>query len=362
MSQLFVFKFVKATIKAIISGLIIGGLIIVLIPSLRPQFSVSIKDWFLTHNAQVSFANAIQRSAPAVVNIYSVTQHLNPLNQIERRDKGLGSGVIMSKSGFIMTNLHVIKGADIIYVALQDGRFQIASVVGTDPLTDLAVLHITLPDLPVIPMNLKRSTQVGDLVLAIGNPYNLGQTITQGIVSATGRKAGLSSSNFLDLIQTDAAINDGNSGGALINSRGDLIGINAASFNALDNGGINGISFAIPINLAYTIMKEIIVEGHVSRGSLGFNGEALNRMATMSLNINSGAVLVSAVSPQGAAKQAGLQIDDVIIEVNKKSFGSVEELRNHIAGTKPGNKISITIIRQGKRMVLDMVTSELRVS
>lgn len=354
-----VIKLFKATLKAVLSGLTIGLLIVILVPSLRPQISLNIEDWLLSINSQISFSTAIKKSAPAVVNIYSVTQHLTTHNQVERRAKGLGSGVIMSPNGFIMTNLHVIKGADIIYVALQDGRVEVASLVGTDPLTDLAVLHIKAEHLPVIPINLDRSSQVGDLVLAIGNPYNLGQTITQGIVSATGRKAGLSSSSFLDLIQTDAAINDGNSGGALINSRGDLIGINAASFNAINNGNTNGISFAIPINLAYTVMKEIITEGRVSRGSLGFDGDAINQVTAMSLNIQTSAVVVTNLAPMGMAEQAGLMIDDIIVAVNQQPFSSVEELRHHIAGTKPGNKISLTLIRSGTTMTLDMITAEL---
>jgi len=357
-----VLKLFKATIKAILSGLAIGLLIVLLIPSLRPQLSFKLEDWLLSVNSQISFSTAIKRSAPAVANIYSVSQYVNPHNQIERRAKGLGSGVIMSSNGFIMTNLHVIKGADIIYVAIQDGRIEVASVVGTDPLTDLAVLHIKAEHLPVIPINLDRSSQVGDLVLAIGNPYNLGQTITQGIVSATGRKAGLSSSSFLDLIQTDAAINDGNSGGALINSRGDLVGINAASFNSINNGATNGISFAIPIKLAYTVMKEIITEGRVSRGSLGFDGEAVNNVTAMSLGLQTTALAVTAIGADSMAQRAGMQLDDIIIAVNQQPFGSIEELRHLIAGTKPGNSISLTVIRAGQQLVLETVTAELTIN
>jgi len=357
-----VIKLLKASLKAAISGLLIGLLIIIFIPSLRPKLSHSVEDWLLSLNSQISFSSAIKRSAPAVVNIYSVIQHVNPLNQIERRTKGLGSGVIMSSNGFILTNLHVIKGADFIYVALQDGRQGVASIVGTDPLTDLAVLHMKAEHLPVIPINLDRSSQVGDLVLAIGNPYNLGQTITQGIVSATGRKAGLSSSSFLDLIQTDAAINDGNSGGALINSRGDLIGINAASFNSISNGSTNGISFAIPIKLAYTVMQEIITEGRVSRGSLGFDGEPISREAAMSLNLQSSGVTVTGITANSAAASAGLMLDDIIVVVNQQPFSSIEELRHLIAGTKPGNSISIGLIRAGQHISLDMITTELRIN
>jgi len=354
-----VLKLLIATSKAILSGLVIGMLVVLIIPSLRPQFSFDLQDWLSSINSQISFSNAIKRSAPAVVNIYSATQYRNSHNQIERRAKGLGSGVIMSQNGYVMTNLHVIKDADIIYVAIQDGRIEVASVVGTDPLTDLAVLSIKAQHLPVIPINLERASQVGDIVLAIGNPYNLGQTITQGIVSATGRKAGLSSSSFLDLIQTDAAINAGNSGGALINSRGDLVGINSANFNAINNGNTNGISFAIPIQLAYTVMTEIITEGRVSRGSLGFDGESINNVTAMSLGLQSSALVVTAMANDSMAKDAGMQIDDIIIAVNQQSFSSIEALRHHIAGTKPGNEISLTVIRMGKKIVLNMKTTEL---
>ncbi len=352
-------KVIKATTKAIGSGLIIGSLILVFIPSLRPQFSLNIKDWLLTHNAPVSFATAIKRSAPAVVNIYSSTQHLTPQNQIAHRDKGLGSGVIMSQRGFIITNLHVIQGADIIMVALQDGRTMQASVVGADLFTDLAVLHIALDDLPVMPFDLEQTTQVGDLVLAIGNPYNLGQTITQGIISATDRHAGLNKRSFLNLLQTDAAINDGNSGGALINSRGDLIGINNASFNSTSDYNSSGISFSIPINLVYTIMTEILIEGRVSRGALGFTGNPLSRIQEMSLKLQGGGVRVSSVVNNSTAYHAGLLANDVIFAANEIPFNSFSELRQVIAATKPGNEISLTVIRDGKQILMTMITSEL---
>jgi len=356
-----VLKLLKAIFTAILSGLAIGVLIVVLIPSLRPQLSLNIEDWLLSVNSHISFSKAIKRSAPAVVNIYSVTQFINPQNQVERRAKGLGSGVIMSTNGFIMTNLHVIKGADIIYVAIQDGRVEVASVVGTDPFTDLAVLKIKTQHLPVIPMNLDRAAQVGDLVLAIGNPYNLGQTITQGIISATGRKAGLNPSSFLDLIQTDAAVNDGNSGGALINSRGNLVGINNAKFNSINNGTTNGISFAIPIKQAYAVMKELITEGRVSRGSLGFDGEAINNVTAMSLGLQTAAIAVTAIGNDSMAQKAGLRLNDIVIAVNTKPFSSIEELRHLIAGTKPGHAISLTVIRAGQQHTLEMFTAELTI-
>jgi len=353
-----VFRYIYKSFKAILIGLLIGSIIIIAIPGTRSSIFDSIKQWLTFHNTQVSYSYAIKRSAPAVVNIYSLSQSRNASGQIENRRQGLGSGVIMSSNGIILTNLHVIRDADIIYVALQDGRKGTASIIGTDPLTDLAVLHIKAEDLPVIPFSLDTPTQVGDLVLAIGNPYNLGQTITQGIVSATGRRAGLSSSSFLDLLQTDAAINDGNSGGALINSRGELIGINAASFNSINDGNSNGISFAIPIKLAYSILKEIVVEGHILRGSVKFEGEQLDAdFVKMSLNIESGAVGVINVLSQGPAYLAGLQPKDIIIAVNNTPFTNIKELLNTIANTKPGNEISMTVLRGNKELILTMQTT-----
>lgn len=352
------FKSLYTFLKAIFVGLCIGTIVILLIPNTRNAILDSVKQWLTIHNTQVSYSYAIKRSAPAVVNIYSISQYRNAANQIENKRQGLGSGVIMSSNGIILTNLHVIKGADIIYVALQDGRKGTASIIGTDPLTDLAVLHIEAENLPVIPFNLDTSTQVGDLVLAIGNPYNLGQTITQGIVSATGRRAGLSSSSFLDLLQTDAAINDGNSGGALINSRGELIGINAASFNSINDGNSNGISFAIPVKLAYSILKEIVVEGHILRGSVKFDGEQLDsNFVKMSLNIESGAIGVTHVLAQGPAGLAGLQVNDIIFAVNGSPFNNIKDLLHTIAGTKPGNDISLTVLRGNQELILNMKTT-----
>lgn len=355
-------KILLATLKAIISGLVIGALIILLIPSLRPAFSLNIQDWIYAHASQISFSQAIKRAAPSVVNIYSITQRLSPLNQIEQRGKGLGSGVIISHNGFILTNYHVIRGADIIKVGIQNGSIKTASVVGVDPLTDLAVLHIDAEDLPVIPIDLERVTEVGDLVLAIGNPYNLGQTITQGIVSATGRNAGLSTSDFLDLIQTDAAINDGNSGGALINSRGELVGINAANFNSLTDVQTSGISFAIPINLAYTILEEIIKEGRVVRGYLGINGQPVEPVVAQSLNISGIGIRITGMQADGPADRAGLVVGDIILEINGKEFDSSRAALHYIAETKPGSEMRLTIVHRKQIIEKSIIVGELKLN
>ena len=229
-----------------------------------------------------SFADSVARAAPAVVNIYTarvVTERRQapPLDQLfgeywpsyrQRVERSLGSGVIVDAKGTIVTNQHVIAGADSIRVQLSDGRIAEATVVGQDPDTDIAVLHLSIGDLPVMPMGRSDTLRVGDIVLAIGNPYGLSQTVTQGIVSATGRGQ-LGLATFENFIQTDAAINLGNSGGALIDAHGDLVGINTAVLNR-SYGGPEGIGFAIPVNLVRGVMEQILAHGHVVRGWLGF--------------------------------------------------------------------------------------------
>ncbi|KPZ72201.1 MULTISPECIES: outer membrane-stress sensor serine endopeptidase DegS [Shewanella] len=311
----------------------------------------------VTHqNNELSFASAVRRAAPAVVNIYSLSLDQNsPLNSSSLQ--GLGSGVIMSKEGYILTNYHVIKKADEIVIALQDGRKFTSEVVGSDQITDIAVLKIEGDNLPIVPINLNNPAQVGDVVLAIGNPYNLGQTITQGIISATGRN-GLSS-GYLDFLQTDAAINAGNSGGALIDTGGELIGINTAAFQIGAEGGGHGINFAIPIKLAHSIMGKLIKNGRVIRGALGISGEPLSQVMAQILNLpDLKGVLVTGVDPNGPAAKATLKPRDVIIQYAEESVPGVEMLMDRIAETPPGNKVNITIIREGKPIELPVIIGE----
>src|SRR5258708_9459440 len=229
-----------------------------------------------------SFADSVARALPAVVNIYTARvvrerTQAAPLNQLfgdywpsyrQRVERSLGSGVIVDAMGTIVTNQHVIAGADSIRVQLSDGRIANATIVGQDPDTDLAILDLEIGDLPIMPMGRSDTLRVGDIVLAIGNPYGIGQTVTQGIVSATGRGQ-LGLATFENFIQTDAAINLGNSGGALIDAHGDLVGINTAVLNR-NYGGPEGIGFAIPVNLVRGVMEQILKNGHVVRGWLGF--------------------------------------------------------------------------------------------
>lgn len=304
---------------------------------------------------ELSFATAVRNAAPAVVNIYSLSVNRNqPLNSGSLQ--GLGSGVIMSGEGYILTNYHVIKRADEIVVALQDGRKFTSEVVGSDPVTDLAVLKIEGDGLPIVPINLGVPARVGDVVLAIGNPYNLGQTITQGIISATGRN-GLSS-GYLDFLQTDAAINAGNSGGALIDTSGQLIGINTAAFQVGEGGG-HGINFAIPIKLAHSIMGKLIKDGRVIRGALGISGEPISPVMAQILNLpDLTGVVITDVDRNGPAAQAQLQPRDVITKYQGEMIPGVEMLMDRIAETPPGEQVSMTIIRKGKSYDVPVIIGE----
>ncbi|QSX39157.1 outer membrane-stress sensor serine endopeptidase DegS [Shewanella sedimentimangrovi] len=308
------------------------------------------------NTAELSFAKAVRRAAPAVVNIYSLSiDQRQPLNSGALQ--GLGSGVIMSKQGYVLTNYHVIKKADEIVVALQDGRRFSGEVVGSDPETDLSVLKIEGDNLPVVPLNLNSLPQVGDVVLAIGNPYNLGQTITQGIISATGRN-GLSS-GYQDFLQTDAAINAGNSGGALVDTAGVLVGINTAAFQIGGEGGGHGINFAIPIKLAYSIMGKLIENGRVIRGAMGFSGMPVVPVMAQILKLpDLRGVIITDIDAAGPAAQAKLMPRDVIIQYAGEDVPGVDMLMDRIAETAPGTEITMTIIRKGESYTVPVIIGE----
>ena len=324
----------------------------------------------------VSYADAVKSSSPSVVTIYTskkIKPKLHPLlddpifDQLfgeqlkklkrEKTETNLGSGVIMTRSGYILTNQHVIDGADEILVSLPDGRSSKAELIGQDIESDIAVLHIALNALQNIHIaNNKDKVQVGDIALAIGNPLNVGQTVTMGIISATGRnRVGLNT--FENFIQTDAAINPGNSGGALINANGDLIGINTAIFS--QSGGSQGIGFAIPATLAVDIMQEIIETGKISRGWLGVEGTEITAKAAMaSGNPNIRGVLVVGVFIDSPADIAGVQTGDIITAINNKPVFKVRNVLENIAGHKPGDEITISLLRNGEPLDLALVTTE----
>ncbi|OPX56133.1 serine protease DegS [Oceanospirillum multiglobuliferum] len=312
-----------------------------------------------------SYSDAVKQAAPAVVNIYTskiIEERSHPLLQDpafrqffgynnmprqQRMQSSLGSGVIASADGYILTNNHVIAGADEIKVALKDGRETIAQLVGADPETDLAVLRINLPNLPVITIAPSDQIDVGDVVLAIGNPFGVGQTVTMGIVSATGRDQ-LGINTFEDFIQTDAAINPGNSGGALINPRGELLGINTAIFSK--SGGSQGIGFAIPSNLARDIMIDLIREGSVVRGWLGVEVQELTPSLARSFGFNNSGILIAGLLRNGPAHLAGLQPGDIITAVEGQAVENGRLTMNAIAKKRPGTKIKLTIFRNGRSL------------
>lgn len=302
------------------------------------------------------YAYAFEHAAPAVVNIYTskiVREEQSPLfddpilkhffrrgNPAEREkvERSLGSGVIVSDQGYLLTNNHVIRGADEILVLLQDGRQSIARLIGSDVESDLAVLKIDLPDLSPISIGSTEGVRVGDIVLAIGNPYGFGQSMSQGIVSAKGRY-GLGLSQYENFIQTDAAINPGNSGGALVDQRGQLLGINTAIYTK--SGGSMGIGLAIPADLALRTMRDIIEYGRAVRGWLGLEVKALDPQ--------SNGVVISAVMPGGPAAHAGLRVGDIIYAINQTAVGDGHAGMNKIAVTRPGDKITLSVGRGGKR-------------
>ena len=264
----------------------------------------------------------------------------------EEPQAGLGSGVIISTSGYILTNNHVIEGADEIEVVLLDARKAKAKVIGTDPETDLAILKIELDKLPVIVLGNSDALQVGDPVLAIGNPFGVGQTVTGGIVSALGRSK-LGINTFENFIQTDAAINPGNSGGALVDTTGALMGINTAIYSR--SGGSMGIGFAIPVSTAKLVLESIVKDGQVTRGWIGVEPQELNAelMETFNVKTKEG-VIITGVLQNGPAGQAGIKPGDVITAVNGKAVGNVTELLSAVAALKPGVAAPLKVQRAGK--------------
>lgn len=314
----------------------------------------------------VSYADAVARAAPAVVNIYTkklikgssriatsnpqLEKFLRDLygERFDRSVTSLGSGVITSLQGHIITNHHVIENAEEIEVLLHDGRRLRANVVGADPETDLAVLQIHTSEVPSITFGSSKALAVGDVVLAIGNPFGVGQTVTQGIVSATGRDQ-LGVNVFENYIQTDAAINPGNSGGALINAYGELVGINTLISSSTGTGGSVGIGFAIPILLAQDVMTQMIEYGRVVRGWIGVRVQNLSPQLSESFGLSElGGVLVSGVVRDGPAHAAGLYPGDIIISINDQLVSEEKQVLNEIIRFRPNEKLTLLGIRRGE--------------
>ncbi|MAD45625.1 MAG: 2-alkenal reductase [Oceanospirillaceae bacterium] len=312
----------------------------------------------------VSYADAVDKAAPAVVNIYTrkvVKRETHPLfddpffqrffrtnpEPNERIQSSLGSGVIMSPDGYVLTNNHVINGADQIVVALHDGRDVNAKVVGTDPEADLAVLKIELEALPYIQVKEDTSLRIGDVVMAIGNPFGVGQTVTLGIVSATGRTE-LGINTYEDYIQTDAAINPGNSGGALINAHGELVGINTAIYSK--TGGNQGIGFAIPASVAMRTLTDIAAHGTTIRGWLGIEVQESSPELLKALGLPEAltGLIVTGIYENGPADKASLNVGDILVKINGEEADNARRAMNQIAALRPGDGIDLEYIRNGK--------------
>jgi Do/DeqQ family serine protease len=296
--------------------------------------------------AVTSLAPLVESASPAVVNI-RISQ--------TRRDRfgrtgevgGAGSGVIVdAENGYILTNHHVVDGADEILVSLTDGRELEAQLVGSDAATDIAVIQVESEDLTEMPIGDSEDVKVGDFVIAIGSPYGLSHTVTSGIVSALGR-TGISRDGYEDFIQTDASINPGNSGGALVNMSGELIGINSVIISR--SGGNVGIGFAVPTEIASSIMGQILDFGEIRRGLLGVNIQTIDVEAAETLDIDvDGGALVTRVFPDSAAEKAGLQVGDIIVGINDKEVTSAAELRNTIGLLRSGDNVGIQYLRDNK--------------
>ncbi|MDQ3800917.1 MAG: DegQ family serine endoprotease [Acidobacteriota bacterium] len=340
----------------------------------------------LGDGSRTSYADVVDRVAPAVVMV-NIEQRAkasqqqqqqqreipfldNPMfrdlipqqpQQPQRPQRGVGSGVIVSADGTILTNNHVIEGADRIRIELNDNRSYDAKVVGTDPLSDLAVVKIEEQNLPFLNLGDSDKVRVGDIILAIGNPLGIGQTVTAGIISAKGRRTGISDGSFEDFLQIDAPINRGNSGGALVSLSGELIGINSQILSPPGSGGNIGIGFSIPSNMAKSVMEQLVKNGKVRRGKLGVSIQNPTEEMKEALGLkDTKGVLVGGVQAGSAAEKAGIKRGDVIIAVNGEKVEDSNVLRNRVAGTQPGTEITLTVLRDGGEQQIKATLDELK--
>jgi Do/DeqQ family serine protease len=355
-------------LQSIAIGLAIAFIIVSFFPQLlptKPGLSAN------TNQGQISYQNAVSAAAPSVVNVYASAlskRKPHPLFQDPlfrrffgkppaetRRDNSLGSGVLIGDQGYILTNAHVVKSADEILITLNDGRQAFATIVGMDEETDLAVLLIQMDKLPVLGIGDSHALRVGDVVLAIGNPYDFGQTVTQGIVSATGRKR-LGITTFEDFIQTDADINPGNSGGALISATGQLVGINTAIISS--TGGSQGIGLAIPIHLAIDVMRQLIEVGQVVRGWLGVEAQQLPMDIAETAGLTQGGVLIAAIFQGGPADAAGIMPGDILLEIDDQQLANPQQAIHLISQYKPATAINIRLLHGWQEKTLTAVVAQ----
>jgi len=332
----------------------------------------------VVNGMRTSYADVVEKTSPAVVQIrmekkeaaprggniqgfpfpFPFGQNPSQGGQQPRIERGAGSGVIVAADGTILTNNHVVDGADKITVFTSDNKSYTAKIVGTDKLSDLAVIKIEAENLPFLSLGDSDKVRVGDIVLAIGNPLDIGESVTAGIISAKGRHTGLSDGSFEDFLQTDAPINRGNSGGALVNLNGELIGINSQIASEGGQGNI-GIGFSIPSNMCRNVMDQLIKEGKVKRGMLGINIQNISPDIAESLGLNgTSGVLISGVKPAGAADKAGLKVKDVITAINGEKIEDPNSLRVKVASSAPGTQITVTILRDGKSQDIQATLDE----
>lgn len=330
------------TARAVIAGLAVAFVAVLLRPELlQPQAPPAAEGW----------TEAVARGAPAIVSIYTVGHDALAWPG----SPGLGSGVILSREGHVATNWHVIEGTGDIRVRLADGREAVPRLLGADPETELALLAIDLPNLPVIPLGRSAGLRPGQVVLAVGNPFGLSQTVTQGIVSALGRGA-LGVTTFEDFIQTDAAINVGNSGGALLDARGRLVGINTAAVGPAAPGALaEGIGFAIPVDLVMEVTGQLARHGRVIRGWLGVEPVELtgSRAALLGLAPGTAGVELVGVAPGSPAEEAGLRPGDILLALDGRPVSDSRAALAQVAAGSPGDRVRLEVVRQGERFMLE---------
>ncbi len=332
--------------------------------------AVPLKEAPMTPPSQGSYRTAAERAMPAVVNVFTTKEARQPQNPFlddpffrkffgdrfgeqQEKQSSLGSGVIVSPEGYILTNNHVVEAADEIEVALADGRKASAKVVGADPETDLAVVKINLPNLPAITLGHVEQAQVGDVVLAIGNPFGVGQTVTMGIISALGRNH-LGINTFENFIQTDAAINPGNSGGALTDTNGNLLGINTAIYSR--SGGSLGIGFAIPVSTVKTVMDSIIKTGQVVRGWIGVEPQDITPELAESFGLSAKTgTIIAGILKNGPADKAGMKPGDILVAINGKPVTDTTTMMNLVAQLAPGEHADMKVLRKGREATLSVV-------
>ncbi len=369
--------FLLFVVIALISGYLIGNRINIFSnkPS-SPPYTYNFQTPKELSGESTAFSEIVKVVSPVVVNISTskiVERDANPFSDFfddqffdfmephykpkKWKERSLGSGVIVSPDGYILTNAHVVEKADEIMVTLQDQQNFKGKIIGSDPKTDMAVIKISIQNLPTIKWGNSDNIQVGEFVLAFGNPYSLSNTVTMGIVSAVGR-ANVGIADYEDFIQTDAAINPGNSGGPLVNIKGELIGINTAIFSR--TGGYQGIGFAVPSNMAKSVMNQLINQGKVTRGWLGVTIQNFTPELAREFGLKkSTGALVTEIMKNGPAEKAGIKRGDIITELDDKEVKNVETLRNIIAQSRVGSKIELNVIRDGKPLIIDVTITEL---